>query len=266
MKTMKHFLCICILFVSVFTISSGKPVMNEEGVTLKEESIKMTDMKYPTTDVGVLNLFFSENQAAKKDGMFILHKRTDLCFVSKNNITTIYHQNVPINGLLNFEGEPNILVSMWLTNGIPDGFVVVYRKFPHIIPVSKGCYKNGRPFWGTFIYSLKYNKFSARKLYFENGFFKGYSILESPILAFQNVYNKDGKLLYGYELVDANPQEHLRLRRFENGQYKKDISSDEVDLGFPNWLVQRFRDDFLLTAKGQKEEHFNQWKKMSFDW
>ncbi len=254
------------LFVSMFTFSSVEPIMIMDSGATEEKSVKSTNAKYPTSDVEVLGLFFSKNQAAKKDGTFILYKHTDLRFVSKNNITSIYHQNAPINGLLNFEEEPNILVSMWLTNGIPNGFIVVYRKFPHIIPVSKGCYKNGKPFWGTFIYSLKYNKFSARKLFYENGFFRGYSILESPILAFKNVYDKDGKLQDGYELVKADPKEPLRLRHFQNSLFQKEVSSDEIDPGFPNWLVQRFRNDFLLTSKGQKEEHFNQWKKMSFDW
>ncbi len=224
------------------------------------------DKTNPRYESNSLKLFFQENQRAKKDETFHLYSRSELEFDTPDGseITTIRHHGKTIDGLLNFEANPNILISLWLKNGIPDGFVVVYYKVPHIILLSNGMYKDGKPFFGGFSYSFKYNRLSPYSLFYRNGCFVSYSILDGALSPFENIYSEN-KLMSGYQLISAIPGRPLLLRRYQDGIPQEEVTSDSFP-GFDNKQAQHYYKEFLLNADAHKQEHLKQWKKMKFNW
>ena len=266
-------LCICGMFVLSFCgciNSQNKKTLKTFPKTEKKIDVRslveqMRKDRNPRREIEGLGLFFQENQRAKKDGTFHLYSRSELEFDTPagSEITTIRHNKKVINGLLNFEADPNILVSLWVKNGIPDGFVVVYYKVPHILLLSKGIYKDGKPFFGGFSYSFKYNQLSPYQLYYRDGNFMFYSILNSSLSPFENIYSEN-KLINGYQLISAIPGQPLRLKRYQDGIPREEVTSDSFP--GPSKHAQLSYKDFLFNVKAHKQRHLRQWKKMKFDW
>ena len=90
-----------------------------------------------------------------------------------------------------------------------------------------------------------------------------YSILNSSLSPFENIYSEN-KLINGYQLISAIPGQPLRLKRYQDGIPREEVTSDSFP--GPSKHAQLSYNDFLFNVKAHKQRHLRQWKKMKFDW